>query len=335
MGRILIVSTIMATGWVGHAFMVDPPATGSISGRIVTVDGLPVPKAAVWCQERRDVLLRTESDDQGRFTLGPIEVLKKTPSLTYPIRPTVWAETPELARDRVEGIALFAGATHDIGDLSLASGSRVSGRAVDGKGEPLAGVNIVVRSWRHILGHTIDTNGPDWKLTSAADGSFISPALPAGMMNLRLAAPGKVTTTSSKQINPSQALIELSDLKMDQEVATSGIVVDKKTGNGVRDVSVYADYDYENAVTTDKEGKFQLPGLGENVKTITLEAKSYFAPKPIPIEGDRQALKLPIQQAYQIKGQVVDSHTGELVEIAHAQLCKVRKDLDGSTVLQG
>ncbi len=331
----IIVFSLLMTGWLGHSRADDPLITGSISGRVVTIDGKPIPRAAVWCQDRQDVLLKTESDEQGRFQLGPIAVFKKTPTLTYPNRLTVWAETSELARDRIDQVAIFPGKTHDIGDLTLGAGTEITGRAVDQNGKPLTGASITIESHRYILGHTIDTNGPDWKLTTGADGVFATPPLPAGSVTIQLKASGRASTTTRKHVDARLGRVELGDLTLEPEVATAGIVVDKKSGKGVPEVSVFADYGYANAVTTDTEGRFQLKGLGGDAKTITLNSKSHFAPQPLPIEGDRLNLKLPIQQAFQIKGKVVDAETGELIDIAHAQLCQVRKGLDGATVLQG
>jgi hypothetical protein len=205
---------------------------------------------------------------------------------------------------------------------------------VDAKGRPLAGAEITLQDYRHILGHTITSEQTEWTLAGDAEGRFTSAPLPAGTAELLIASPGKVRTHVGRKVEPGTAEIDLGDVTLADEVPIRGVVVDQD-GKPAPGVEVIADYDYENAAKTDKDGRFTVTGAGKDAKQLLLQSNDYFAPEPFDLGPDRDGLELTVAKAYEIHGTAVDAETGRPVPIQSVRLCRVVRDPDGSFTLQG
>jgi hypothetical protein len=302
-----------------------PSATGAITGRVVDLNGRPIAGAEVWGLAFRDKVGSTRADADGRFRLAPLKEDK-------PI--TVWADAPAFARQRCEGVQVFAVRDHDIGRLVLLPGTRIRGRTVDAQRRPIAGVTIKVDDYRHILGHTISSNQTEWTLAGDTEGRFTTPPLPAGEVHFLLAAPGKVRTFASRNAEPGTTAADLGDITLADEVPIRGVVVDQD-GKPAPGVEVMADYDYAGTAKTGKDGCFTIHGAGKGAKQLRLESNDYFAPKPFDLGPDRTDLKLTVIKAYEIHGTAVDSETGKPVPIDTVRLCRVERNPDGSYALIG
>ncbi len=228
----------------------------------------------------------------------------------------------------------LAGQAHDIGPMTLIPGTRIKGRVADAGGRAIAGAKVKLQVYRRVLGHTIDSNQARWELSSDDQGRFRTPPLPPGEGQLSIAAPGKVRAFVGRRTMPGAPEIDLGDVKLEDEVPIRGVVVDR-AGNPAPKVEVIADYDYDNAAITDKEGRFRLGGTGREAKELLLTSNDYFAPKPFPIGPDRETLRLEVIKAYEILGSAVDAETGEPVPIDTVRLCTVVHEPDGTTSLQG
>lgn len=301
-------------------------ATGAITGRVVDLGGRPVADAEVWGVFRRQRVATTATDAAGRFRLA---------SLGEDRPVDVWAEAPGLSRQRREGLHVFAGRDHDIGELKLLPGTRIRGRLVDASGRPIGGVKINVRDFRHILGHTITSNETDYSLTGRADGRFVTPPLPSGRVDLRFVSPGKVRTFLLRWAEPGTEQLDLGDVALADEVPIRGVVLDQD-GKPAPGVEVIVEYDYDNAVTTDAAGRFTVPGADKDAKAVILRSNEFFAPKPqMDLGPDRDKVKLTVTRAYRILGTAVDAETGQPVPIDTVRLCIVDRDPDGSYTLLG
>ncbi|HZW30458.1 MAG TPA: carboxypeptidase-like regulatory domain-containing protein [Isosphaeraceae bacterium] len=302
-----------------------PAATGAITGRVVDLKGRPIAGAEVWGLAFRDKVGATRADADGRFRLAPLKEDKAV---------TVWADAPSLARQRHEGVHVFAGRDHDIGQLVLLPGTRIRGRAVDAQGRPIAGVQIMVKDFRHTLGHTISSNQTEWTLAGDAEGHFTTTPLPVGRVEFVFAAPGKVRPFVMRDAEPGTTEADLGDITLADEVPIRGVVVDQD-GQAAPGVEVIADYDYEGAVKTGKDGRFTVHGAGRDAKQLRLQSNDYFAPKPVDLGPDRTGLKLTVTKAYQIHGTALDAETGKPVPIDTVRLCRVERNPDGSYALVG
>jgi hypothetical protein len=303
----------------------DPAVTGAITGRVVDLKGRPIAGAEVWGLAFRDKVGSARADADGRFRLASLKEDK-------PI--TIWADAPGLARQRREGIHVFAGRDHDIGRLVLLPGTRIRGRAVDARRRPIAGVTIMVNDYRFVLGHTISSDQTEWTLAGDAEGRVTTDPLPAGEVHFLFAAPGKVRTWLERDAEPGNTEADLGDITLADEAPIRGVVVDQD-GKPAPGVEIYADYDYRNAIKTGTDGRFTVHGAGRDAKQLILRSNDYFAPKPFDLGPDRTDLKLTVVKAYEIHGTAVDAETGKPVQIDTVRLCRVERNPDGSYALIG
>src|SRR5262249_42371968 len=150
--------------------------TGAIVGRVVDLRGRPVSGTEVWGVAYRDKVGSTSTDADGRFRLAPLK----------PDKPVdVWADASGFARQRRKGLHVFPGRDRALGVLTLLPGTRIRGRVVDTQGRPIAGAKVEIKDYRHTLGHTIDCDQTEWTLTSGAEGRFVTPPLPVGIVHLQ------------------------------------------------------------------------------------------------------------------------------------------------------
>jgi hypothetical protein len=88
-------------------------------------------------------------------------------------------------------------------------------------------------------------------------------------------------------------------------------------------------------VTTDKDGRFVVHGVGKDLKQLIVRSNDYFVPKPFDAGPGRADLKLTVIKAYGIHGTAVDAETGRPVPIDTVRLCMVVRDADGHVSLFG
>lgn len=259
-------------------------ATGAIAGRILDPGGRPVAGAEVWGVVFREKAGSTSTDAGGRFRLAGLKEDKPV---------DVWAEAPGLARQRREGLHVFAGRDRDMGALTLLPGTRIRGRAVDSQGRPVVGFRIKLDIYRYVLGHTISSDQTEWSIKGDAEGRFVTPTLPTGEIHLLFSSPGKVRTLVQRKAESGVEQLDLGDVKLADEVPIRGMVVDQD-GKPAQGVEVYADYDRENVARTDNNGRFTVHAADKDAKLLMVQSNNYFAPKPFDLGPDRSDVKLVV-----------------------------------------
>jgi hypothetical protein len=308
----------------------DKPAgassqSGAITGTVVDLQGHPVRGSTVSGLAYQRYFGPVNCDADGRFRLTGLP-------LDLPV--TIWAGAPDLARERREDVRILFGKDHDIGRIVILPGTRMVGRLVDAKGKPLPQAAVKLALYRHQLGHTITSQGTEWKLNAGADGRFDTRPLPAGEASFCFSASGKVRTFVSKKAEPGTAVVDLGDVTLPDESAVAGVVVDQERKPAPK-VEVVADYDWENAAITDQEGRFALHGIGKELKLLQLRSNDYFSPKPFDVTPGRTDLKLTVIKAYEIHGSAIDAESGKAVPIDTVRLCRVIRESDGHVTLAG
>jgi hypothetical protein len=328
---VTLLTIAVQMAWAAHGRAGDQPArvpvqTGSITGLVVDMHSHPVAGATVWGIARQEKYGPTRSGADGRFRL---------PALT-PDKPiTVWADAPGLARERRDDVRIFPGKDRDLGRLTLLPGTRMRGRLVDAQGKPVVGARVKLELYRFELGHTISSQGTEWTLRAAGDGRFATPPLPAGDGHFNFSAPGKVRTFVVRKAEPGTPVVDLGDVSLQDEMPVGGTVIDGE-GKPAPGVEVIPDYDWQNSVKTDKEGRFSLHGVGKDLKSLRLQSNDYFSPKPFDVAPGQTHLKLTVIKAYEIHGTAVDAETGKPVLVDTVRLCTVRRDpKDGHVTLVG
>lgn len=325
-GGILLVA-VLITGASATIFAGDQPevGAGAVTGRVADARGTPIAGAEVWAVAAREKVGSTRTDADGRFRIADLKEDKDV---------AIWADAAGFARERRDGLHVFAGRDRDIGTLTLLPGTRLAGRVVDARGRPVAGASVDLKDYRHVLGHTISSEQTEWTFSADAEGRFATGPLPAGLPQIRVAAPGKVRTFLSKKAEPGVAEADLGAIVLADEVLVRGVVVDGD-GRPAAGVEVVADYDHENPARTGDDGRFVLHGLGPDAKQVRVQSNDYFAPQPFDIGPDRDDLRLVVIKAYDIRGKAIDAETGEPVPIDTVRLCIVDREPDGSYTLRG
>ena len=186
----------------------------------------------------------------------------------------------------------------------------------------LAGAGVKLDLYRFQLGHTISSQGTEWTFKADGNGRFTTPPLPAGDGHFNLSAPGKVRTFVQKKAEPGTRVADLGDITLPDEIPVVGIVTDGE-GKPAPGVELIPDYDRQNSVKTDKDGRFTVHGVGNNLKLLWLQSNDYFTPKPFDVAPGRTDLKLTVIKAYEIHGMAVDAETGKPVTVDTVRLCRV------------
>ena len=167
---------------------------------------------------------------------------------------------------------------------------------------------------RYKLGQTISSQGTEWTVDAAGDGRVATPPLPAGDAHFSLTAHGKVRTFIGKKAEPGTLVIDMGDIVLPDEMAVGGIVTDGD-GKPASGVEVIPNYDWQNSVKTDTERRFNVHGVGEDLKSLRLQSNDYFAPTPFDVTPGRTDLKLSVIKAYEIHGTAVDAQAGKPVPL--------------------
>lgn len=149
----------------------------ALAGQVASVAGRPLPGAAVAARATApDRRVDAVADDLGRYRL---EGLAPGDWLVVASHPG--------HRRRVERVTV--GPEGGALDLTLDAGAEVSGRVVDGQGEPVAGARLELRRSRDEL----DLPSPPLETLSDAAGSFRFGGVEDGAHELRAERPGLAT----------------------------------------------------------------------------------------------------------------------------------------------
>lgn len=291
-----------------------------VQGRIVDRQGAP--RAGVelqtefWPSEMGDAEIERFMDLPGnRQVAGKGPVAKTGPDGRFSFT---------VARNRVGSIVLdgdrFAMARDqgrfdtrvgdvDLGDVTAYAPAAIAGRIVDALGQPLEGVSVMAA--RGPLSF-----GAERKAETAADGSFTIGGLRGGKW---------LVATRSAQHEPSQLEVTLDDeesregllIQVGRGRAISGIVVDDR-GVGVEGALVgsYRKQDVggmelirfaqEEAVKTDKDGRFELGGFADAAVTLRATRTGHATATERGVMPGRSDLVLRLSRLAAVEGTLRD-----------------------------
>lgn len=328
--RTWLVVMALGVALLGAGPTNDSPGSGTVTGRVIDLDGRPVKGAEVWAGDRGQAGAMTLTGADGRFRLGSVSEERAT---------TVWAEYQDggLAREHFADVRVHAARETDLGNITLAPGARFAGRVVDAHGRPVAGAKATIVSRHHILGHTVTQNGPSWTVKGDNQGRFEWPVVPIGNTEITVRAPSKAGRSLNQLVEPGKTTIDLGEIRLDDERPITGTVVDQD-GQPITGAQVVVDADYDHPAISDDKGRFTVHDAALDAAWFLVEARGYFDPTLRPIhelKGQRTDLRLPLQKAFTVEGSVIDAETGEPVEFDVVQLCTVRRDDDAKITLVG
>ena len=327
---VLAWSVVLFVGCVG-LFIVDavradgPDATptGSLTGRVVTLDGRPVTGARVWIEGSEKPLAEAKSDADGRFRLGPI-------AAAYRYSSDLLVEADGLGRRYVDGVSVLAGADHDVGDIVLQPGRLFAGQVSGPDGMPLAGARVKVTSYRFIMGHTWMPICRPWELTTDADGRFRTPTLPVGKMEINVHAPGCRAVYVRRAVLPEDGGDQLDPIRLENDRPIPGVVLDED-GRPIAAATVWL---FSERYDADQDGRFVLRGLAAKPSfQLIVTHENYVTHNKVYKDVEELTIKL-IRPGW-IIGRAVDAETGEPVRVASVTLCQFERQPDGSIVRRG
>jgi hypothetical protein len=135
----------------------DPAANGSLSGRVVSLDGTPIARAVVLVYRPSIPAREVETDARGRYRIDRLSPGE------YVVEARKWGfETRRYGQDRmvaarssgiVKRVELKNGQAVDSIDVMLARGGVIAGTIVDEFGEPMEGVPISALQLSSGAGH--------------------------------------------------------------------------------------------------------------------------------------------------------------------------------------
>jgi hypothetical protein len=324
-------------------------AQGTLSGTLVDSEGKLIRDALVWLPEYNDAddlvpLVKTRSDEQGRFQLGPSDpcyrhwcglFIEATGFPAYHV--------PE------HECSIYPDRDHDLGTIRLPAGRVFSGQLLDHDGKPRAGETVKCVLYRHSLAHQLLQISPHYTLTTDSQGRFTTPSIGVGKLSIWAEVPDRQQPGLSVPVIPGGEET-LTPLVLKPDVPISGTVRDD-SGRPIAGATIDASPG-ERKVVTDEQGRFILRGYGPEVFSKMWISKSGYAtrtvvvrstegglkwaelsPKPEYTVGKEIALVLP-RPAW-IEGRVIDADTGVPVRLKEVVLCICTRSSDGSFQTSG
>lgn len=247
----------------------------------------------------------------------------------------------------------------ELGDVKLEAHARLTGRALDEDGRPLAGVRV--RVWREgIQPSTVDLKAvgeqpfvPElMQAVTAADGRFALDGLWPGEGSLELKMRDRVRQEVPIKLVATQAL-EVGDVTVPSGSSIAGHVRDANgaplvgakvsvvdgeirgsstgcVGYGFADDddSIHAeleqaeDNDFHESVLTDTKGAFHVGGLNSPTHSVYATADGFEPTRLRPVAPGAHALELVLQREAVLQLHIVDSVTNAPITNASVRVIR-------------
>ncbi|HEX6898567.1 MAG TPA: carboxypeptidase regulatory-like domain-containing protein [Thermoanaerobaculia bacterium] len=288
------------------------PSAG-LSGIVVNGEGRPVPGARITADPPRDRVfpaqpISARSGDDGRFRLTGLR-----PSGAYRLQ----AEHEGFARAEVTTRTAPAGQTSEAVRIVMGKGQTASGRVVDDRGQPVAGVMVAL----------FRMTGEGSKGVSDQEGKFEIPRLNPGEYELLLAHPDSAPVhRRGIEIPPGQPVVDLGDVELSSGGVIEGRVVDGQgTPVAGAKISVFPTSEDRFSVSfelsqpflssqsppgdieTAEDGAFRVPGLQRGVRHhVIVQHPGYVDATLHDIEAPTaEPLRIVLRPGRSLAGQVV------------------------------
>jgi len=323
----------------------EPPAKGTLSGRIVDAQGMPVAAARIWIGGWDDKLLaECVGDADGRFRLGPLEAVYRHDFDLY-------VEADGFARQYAPSgtYSIFPNADCDLGAIRVDRGCSFTGQVLDRGGTPVADADVECSVDRCYLGHTVSPIGPPQLIKTDAVGRFRTPPLGIGERGLIVRAPHRQIKYVELPDAASGERI-LPPIVVDQDTPILGTVTDSQ-GSPIAGAEVRADPVARSI--SDKEGQFVLSGFGPSPSFQLQASKDGYVFINWKVKGDSDGFRwrdigrvgnergpakrlavVMVREAW-IEGTAVDEATGQPVRLDRVVLCFFERKPGGEAVLNG
>jgi protocatechuate 3,4-dioxygenase beta subunit len=241
-----------------------------------------------------------ETGRDGRFTLtGELPPPTEEEGLPFgSAMPQIVVQQDAFAT-LVQPLAGLAAPSHDTGDLMLAAGTWITGRAVDETGRPLAGAHVsathAADSHSHAMGLPFVgglADGLD-RVITGADGRFRVAGLSPGKADVTVRTEGRRVGTVLDVALQARTPADVGDVALLSGETIAGVVTDRE-GQPLADADVSLSsmarlvvnriedlpraglgQDFGQRTRTGPDGRFEVSGLAGGVYTVHVRADGF------------------------------------------------------------
>ena len=276
----------------------------AIVGRVLLPDGKPAIRAAV----------RAEAE----VAFFPVRVATTDATGRYELAGLAAGGYRVIAAHEDAALGMIGGIRVERGDVevdvSLMPPSRVSGRLVDGGGQPVAGTVVLSEIDGMASPRTV---GALVRAQAGADGRFTLERVPAGSHGARVTARGLAPRHVALDVPARAGTVDIGDVALESGLQLRGRVRDK-AGAAIADATVRAFPDGPRGAAgalegvTDADGGFVLGGATGGTYQLSVYAPGYTRFSEA-VDAPRDGLEVVLTAAGSITGTVVDA-AGRAVE---------------------
>jgi protocatechuate 3,4-dioxygenase beta subunit len=288
-------------------FALEPAVAAE--GTIVDAAGKPLAGAYVSASAAasdptlaRTVRVRTGPD--GHFALRPL-----APAEPHTLFATLLGFVPaKLTLAEQKPLTVRSGLR-----LVLRRGTTLSGRVIDGRGQPVAAAVVVLATSSATAGTRLE------RTTADAAGHFAVEGLPAGELDLTVRAPGFAPTVLHQVTIPAgPAVKDLGPIALGAGLSLTGIVVDRD-GQPVAAAAIRTQAERSmpdlasprfppDEAKSGADGRFLIPGLSRGpALVLTVDQKGFATRTLTGIKPPlREPLRIVLSPASRLAGDVVD-----------------------------
>ena len=208
----------------------------------------PGPRSGAFADQEKFGPTRSGAD--GRFRLAATQARQAGHRLGRRARPGARASRrrPHLPRQGPRHRPAHAPARHP----DARPRRRCAGQTSRRGGRQARPLPLPARPHDLLAGDRVDVRAP------TATAASPRPRSPPATATSPSSAPGKVRTFVQKKAEPGTPVVDLGDVTLPDEMPVAGIVTDGE-GKPAPGVEVIPDYDWQNSVKTDKDGRFTRP----------------------------------------------------------------------------
>lgn len=289
-----------------------------LSGLVLDAAGKPAAGAQVRCEDRRT---RTKTDELGRFSIGGIEDLAKPGSAPVFVAALHQGHAVSL----IQPADLTGEGQGNV--LRLERAAPLTGRVVNGDGEPVSGVRVRLRSERmYESSDLVSGTPPSWESLfdtfdqqTGEDGRFEFAHRFLGPCALRVTSPETPEQGLIVPVGPAESEVEVRlDREVLQGVVLEGRLVDERSGDPIsafRLLTWSEPVDGNRSATrhgasAEPDGHFRIEKLDEGTWELEFEVEGYASKRLAPRafeKGVHDLGEVAMAEAVQVRVEVLDS----------------------------
>ncbi len=319
--------SVEATGFLDQSLQ-HSPSDGALtitldrgrqlSGLVLDADGKPAAGAQVRCGDRRT---RTKADKLGRFTIVGIGDLREREGAQVFVAALHQGHAVSL----IQPANLTGEGRGNV--LRLERAAPLTGRVVDGDGEPVSGVRVRLRSERmYESSDLVSGTPPSWESLfgefdrrTGEDGRFEFAHRFLGPCTLRVTSPETPEQGLIVPVGPAESEVEVRlDRAALQGVVMEGRLVDERSGDPISAFQLLTWSELvggsrtasRHGASAGPDGSFRIERLDEGTWELEFEAEGYASKRLAPRAFERGVHDLgevAMAEAVQVRVEVLDS----------------------------